>query len=97
MKNDYYLLLRIMFIIILSLPTLYPRGFAAENHLVFQQSTNLVVSGRVVSSADAQGIPGVNILVKNTTIGTVTDVDGSYSITLPTGSETLVFSSIGFI
>ena len=97
MKNDYYLLLRIVFLIILSFATLYTRGFSTDNPLAFRQSANLVVSGRVISSADAQGIPGVNILVKNTTIGTVTDIDGNYSITLPSGSETLVFSSIGFV
>lgn len=97
MKNDYYLILRILFLSILSVPILFTQGFATESHLPFQQLTDFVVSGRVISSADAQGIPGVSILVKSTAVGTVTDIDGNYSITLSTGSETLVFSSIGFV
>lgn len=97
MKNNYYLLLRAIFLIMLSFHTLHTGSFASASPLAFQQSATLDVSGRVISSGDAQGIPGVNVLVKNTAIGTVTDVDGNFSITLLTGSETLVFSSIGFI
>lgn len=58
---------------------------------------DLNVSGKVTSSADGEGIPGVSILVKNTTIGSVTDVEGNYNISLPSGNEILVFSSIGFV
>ncbi|MEX2592871.1 MAG: TonB-dependent receptor [Anditalea sp.] len=54
------------------------------------------VSGRVISSSDNQGIPGVNILVKGTTTGTVSDLDGSYSIDFPDEDGVLVFSSIGY-
>ena len=40
---------------------------------------------------------GVNIIVKNTTTGTVTDVDGNYRLNVPDDATTLVFSSVGFI
>ena len=52
------------------------------------------VSGRVT---DASGEPlvGVNVLVKGTTIGTMTDYNGNYSLNVKQGSV-LVFSSIGF-
>lgn len=55
-----------------------------------------VVSGRVVSGEDQSGLPGVNILVKGTTNGTITDADGKYSINVPTGNEVLVFSYVGY-
>lgn len=55
----------------------------------------IVVSG-VVTDVNGQPLPGVNILVKGTTIGTQTDFDGNYSINIPDGSNILVFSYIGF-
>src|SRR5690554_5420226 len=53
------------------------------------------VSGKVVSADDGAGLPGVNVVLQGTTIGTVTDIDGNYSLEAP-GSGTLVFSFIGF-
>ncbi len=58
-------------------------------------SQNQIVRGHVASKSDPQGIPGVNVFVKNTTRGVVTDIDGNYSVEVPTGS-TLVFSSVGY-
>src|SRR5690606_33974180 len=55
------------------------------------------VSGRVLSSTDQQGIPGVNVLIKGTFSGTVTDVEGNYSISVPNEDGILVFSSIGYL
>jgi TonB-dependent SusC/RagA subfamily outer membrane receptor len=54
------------------------------------------VSGRVVD-AENQPIPGVNILVKGTTIGTTSDADGNYALDVPDDSDILVFSFIGFV
>ena len=56
---------------------------------------NKTINGQV-SSNDEGPLPGVNILVKETTIGTVTDINGNYSITVPDGQNVLVFSSIGY-
>ncbi len=53
----------------------------------------LAISGRVTSD-DASGVPGVNVVVKGSTSGTVTDANGNYSISAP-GNGTLVFSFIG--
>ncbi|MCA4899647.1 MAG: mucoidy inhibitor MuiA family protein [Bacteroidota bacterium] len=53
------------------------------------------VQGRVVSSEDGAGLPGVNVVVKGTTVGTVTDAGGNYSLSLPAGANFLVFSFIG--
>ncbi|GLU54243.1 SusC/RagA family TonB-linked outer membrane protein [Dyadobacter frigoris] len=54
------------------------------------------VTGKVVSSTDNIGLPGVNVTVKGTTTGTVTDADGKYAIDLKTSGAILVYSSIGF-
>jgi TonB-dependent SusC/RagA subfamily outer membrane receptor len=54
------------------------------------------VSGRVTSDGDAAALPGVNVSVKGTTTGTLTDADGRYSLRVNTGNTVLVFSYIGF-
>ena len=54
------------------------------------------ISGTVTDADNGESIPGVNILIKGTTQGTVTDAGGAYSIVAPSGS-TLVFSSVGFV
>jgi Ca-activated chloride channel homolog len=53
------------------------------------------ITGTVTSSEDNTGMPGVNILVKGTSIGTTTDGEGKYSITVPDENNVLVFSFIG--
>ena len=58
----------------------------------FAQS--LTVSGKVVSSDDGYGLPGVTIQVKGTSVGTVTDMDGNYSLNAD-GKDVLVFSFVG--
>ncbi|MEX0883746.1 MAG: SusC/RagA family TonB-linked outer membrane protein, partial [Cyclobacteriaceae bacterium] len=54
------------------------------------------VSGTVTSS-NGEHIPGVSILVKGTFVGTVTDLDGNYSLNVPNEDDILVFSSIGYL
>ncbi|SFE84338.1 carboxypeptidase-like regulatory domain-containing protein [Thermoflexibacter ruber] len=54
------------------------------------------ISGKVTSSEDGSGLPGVNITVKGTSAGTVSDADGSYRLSVPADATTLVFSFIGF-
>ena len=56
----------------------------------------VVITGRIVSAADGEGIPGVSILLKGTTIGTVTDLNGDFQLDAGSSSGTLVISSIGF-
>lgn len=51
--------------------------------------------GGVVLDERGQVLPGATVLVKGTTIGTTTDMEGRYSLTLPTNAQTLVFSFIG--
>nr|WKN38298.1 SusC/RagA family TonB-linked outer membrane protein [Tunicatimonas sp. TK19036] len=53
------------------------------------------VSGTVTSEEDGSTLPGVNVIVKGTTIGTVTDIDGNYRLSVPSDAETLSFTFIG--
>ncbi|SOD99280.1 SusC/RagA family TonB-linked outer membrane protein [Spirosoma fluviale] len=54
------------------------------------------ITGTVTDEAGGV-LPGVSILVKGTQRGTVSDPNGNYEIELPTGSETLVFSFVGYV
>ncbi len=55
------------------------------------------ISGKVIDLTNDEPLPGVNILAKGTTIGTITDVEGNYSLSIDPSVETLVFSSIGYV
>ncbi len=53
------------------------------------------VSGRVTSTEDGTSLPGVNVVLKGSTIGTVTNADGAYTLSIPADGGSLVFSFIG--
>lgn len=55
------------------------------------------VSGLVTDATDGEPLSGVNIIVKGTTIGTSTGADGTYSLDVPSGQDTLIVSFIGYI
>lgn len=55
------------------------------------------VSGTVTSDEDGSALPGVSVVVQGTTIGAVTDFNGNFSITVPEGSEMLMFSFVGMV
>ncbi|MEL0652291.1 TonB-dependent receptor [Algibacter sp. TI.3.09] len=69
-------------------------GYANTNPTIEQNRT---VTGSVVSAEDNMGIPGVNVIVKGTSTGAVTDFDGNYSITVPSNSAVISFSYIGYV
>jgi TonB-linked SusC/RagA family outer membrane protein len=56
-----------------------------------------VISGRVTSADDGQSLPGVNVVLKGTSLGNVTDADGKFQLSISSSDEngTLVFSFIG--
>jgi len=56
---------------------------------------NRTITGNVVSSEDNLPLPGVTVMIKNTTSGTQTDLDGNYKIEITTPNAVLVFSFIG--
>ena len=61
---------------------------------VFSQTRML--SGRVTTAEDGGPVPGVSVVVQGTTLGTVTDMDGNYSLQVPQDTRALMFSFVGF-
>lgn len=57
--------------------------------------TSNAITGKVTDS-NGEPIPYVNIMVKGTTIGTITDNEGNYSITIPNQAKELTYSFIGY-
>ena len=71
------------------------RSQSRKNKLAETIQPQKVVRGQVTASEDNQPLPGVNVTVKGTTNGTVTDMEGNYSIPLESDQQKLVFSFIG--
>lgn len=55
------------------------------------------VTGTVKSSENNEALPGVNVIVQGTTIGTTTDMDGKFSLDLDNANVSLVFSYVGYL
>lgn len=53
------------------------------------------ITGKVTSAEDGSALPGVNVIIKGTTTGTVTNMDGAYVLVAPAGNQVLVFTFIG--
>ncbi|MFC0316721.1 MULTISPECIES: YfbK domain-containing protein [Olivibacter] len=64
--------------------------------LSFKPSSELTVNGIVYNQADQLGIAGVSVLIEGTTIGTLTDAKGRYTIKLTPRAKFLIFSKLGF-
>jgi TonB-linked SusC/RagA family outer membrane protein len=69
--------------------------FALVNSELWAQERT--VSGRITSAEDGAGLPGVNVVLKGTTTGTVTDTEGKYTLSVPATGGTLVISFIGLV
>lgn len=80
MKNVYKILSVCLTLLVLSVSSAYAQK---------------TVTGKVLDEFGL-GLPGVSILVKGTTTGTATDIDGKYSLSVPNDQATLVFSFIGY-
>jgi len=77
---------KLMFLIVLFV-------FAGISTLMAQTR---VITGTVTSAVEGEGpIPGVTVQVKSTTIGTVTDANGKYTLSVPENATTLIFTYIG--
>jgi TonB-linked SusC/RagA family outer membrane protein len=63
----------------------------------FTAMAQRTVTGTVAGEEDGTPVPGVNVVVKGSSTGTVTDIDGKYQIGVPEDGGTLVFSFIGLV
>jgi len=61
---------------------------------IFAQTRD--VTGVVTSADDGATIPGASVVVKGTTVGTITDMDGKFSLKVPQGSSALMISFVGY-
>src|SRR5680860_420947 len=93
MKNNYQLkLCTLLIFMVLCGEHAFPlTSFKVSPNRVYQT----VVTGKITSE-NGEIIPGVNVLVKGTTVGSVSDFDGNYSINITGQDAVLMFSYIGF-
>ncbi len=73
-----------------------PAGPENTTAPVTEEPSALTLSGRVTAQ-DGSGVPGASVSLKGTTLGTATDGEGKFALTVPDGSGTLVISSIGYV
>ncbi len=70
--------------------------FALISLIGFQSAfAQTTVIGTVTSADDGGTLPGVSVIIEGTSLGTTTDMDGNYSLSVPAGSTAIVFSFIG--
>ena len=81
MKQRYLITLAVLFFILAN-----AKGFAQQRS----------ITGSIIDFS-GNAMPGVNVIVIGTPSGTVTDATGQYIITVPEGSNTLLFSFVGFV
>jgi len=62
----------------------------------FGRQTTRTITGKVTDALDGSGLPGTTVLLKGSTHGTTTDLNGDYSLAVPDSGGTLVFSFIGY-
>jgi TonB-linked SusC/RagA family outer membrane protein len=67
-----------------------------EPRRVVEDGQEITISGTVTDEEEGLPLPGVNIVVKGTSTGTTTDVDGKYTIAVPGSDAVLIFSFIGY-
>lgn len=90
-------LARVTLICLISVCTCFPSKAAPDkpaNKQAYQATR--AITGNVTSSADGSALPGVSIVVKGTSTGTTTSIDGTYSINVENNTDVLVFSFIGY-
>ena len=71
-------------------------GLSAPAYNTENDGSN-VVSGKIVAAGDGDPLIGASVIVKGTNLGTVSDIDGNYSIVLPQNSRRLTFSYVGYV
>ncbi|TDE15264.1 SusC/RagA family TonB-linked outer membrane protein [Dyadobacter psychrotolerans] len=63
----------------------------------FDSQPDQLITGKVTDAATPTGLPGVNVVIKGSQTGTVTDANGNYSLSVPDAGAVLVFSYVGYL
>src|SRR5690554_3572389 len=90
MKYSYLILLGLLALA----PATYAEGAGNIDQLSMTQTDNITVKGRVVDETGAP-LPGATVQQKGTTLGGITDIDGNFTLSVPSDA-TLLVSFIGF-
>lgn len=75
----------------------FPAYSLAAGNLSADEQQQFKVTGKVTDVATGESMAGVNVVVKGTAVGAITDVDGQYSLTATDKNATLIFSFIGYL
>lgn len=70
-----------------------PEALSSKESQSYQDFT---IKGKVTSAEDDSGLPGVNVVIKGSREGTITDINGNFTLEVPSQEAVLVFSFIGF-
>lgn len=73
-----------------------PRKKTEELERIEISEQSITITGRVTDRDNNDALPGASVMVKGTATGTVTDIDGRYSINVSSPESILVFSSVGY-
>lgn len=84
MTQDYKVLLNLILLWIVGISIVAAQG-------------ELLVSGQITSQEEPDGLPGVTIMIKGSSRGTVSDSDGRYSLSVPSSESVIQYSSIGYV
>jgi TonB-linked SusC/RagA family outer membrane protein len=97
MKKKTAITKKLLVLLIFILGTFSNHLLAANPDVVYtdERQQEVEVSGTVTDAETGDPLPGVNIVVRGTTTGTTTDMDGNYSFEVP-ADATLVFSFVGY-
>lgn len=72
------------------------RGISLSLEKVNDASIAISVKGKVIDARTGEGLPGVSVIIKGSSQGTITDTAGEYSLSVPNINTTLVFSYVGY-
>ena len=96
-KYKIFLCLNLTLILVLSLTANLTAAGSRGGNSVTDDPQQVVVKGTVTDAATSEALTGVNVVVKGTTLGVITDINGNFTITVPNASVSLQFSFIGYI
>jgi len=75
----------------------FPAYSVASDIPAVDNPQQITVTGTVTDAGTGEAMPGVNIQVQGTSLGTITDVDGKYTLSVPNRDAVLIFSFIGYV